>query len=169
VKSNIGPGGKYFWEQQYNSLLADLNPASFLLPHQQLGAFTLSTNPGNTKTLTLTINGTAIVFTFVSSIGSTPGNVLIGASAAATCANLLALIDNPQFTTTTGVALTVANQKLLSYIFGSLNGTTLTISSLNTTTWAPLSSFSASTTATSDSWTGNTMLSQELIGLTVPE
>jgi len=62
----------------------------------------LATNPSNTETVT--IQGQ--VFTFVSSIGTTAGNVLIGGSADATRANLAALINAPQTTTANGVALT---------------------------------------------------------------
>jgi hypothetical protein len=56
-----------------------------------------------TNTQTFTING--IVFTTVTSIGSTAGNVLIGANQAATCTNAAALINAPRTTTAQGVAL----------------------------------------------------------------
>ena len=56
---------------------------------------------------TLILDG--VTFTFVSSIGSTAGNVLIGANAAASAANLATLINAPTVTTSTGVALTTAN------------------------------------------------------------
>ena len=51
----------------------------------------LATNP--TAGDTVTIAGQA--FTFVSPIGTTAGNVLIGASADATRANLAALVNAP--------------------------------------------------------------------------
>src|SRR5580704_1608237 len=125
-----------------------------------LGFFTLSTNPTNTTTLTLDINGTNVVITFVTSIGSTAGNVLIGASAAATCANLMGLLFNPTVTNATQVAIgvnTAANVTLVNYLGYSLTGTTLVISSMNTLVSAPLTSFSGSTNATSDSYTAQTM------------
>lgn len=53
---------------------------------------------------TVTIDGQ--VFTFVAAIGTTAGNVLIGANVDATRANLAALINTPQTTTANGVALT---------------------------------------------------------------
>lgn len=53
---------------------------------------------------TVTIAGQT--FTFVASIGTTAGNVLAGANAAATRVNLAALINAPGTTTSTGVALT---------------------------------------------------------------
>src|SRR5580704_3818490 len=122
MRSSVVTNGQLGFSGQYNNLRADAAGAGGLLVHQQLGFFTLSTNPTNTKTLTLTINGTAVVFTFVSSIGSTAGNVLIGASAAATAANLLALLNQPQTTTSTGVALSAGNQQLVSYLSWSLVG-----------------------------------------------
>lgn len=53
---------------------------------------------------TVTING--VVFTFVSSIGSTAGNVLIGANAAASHTNLTGIMNDPTTTSSTQVALT---------------------------------------------------------------
>src|SRR5208282_1552604 len=68
---------------------------------------------------------------FVSSIGSTPGNVLIAGTAAGTATNLLALLTQPQTTTANGVALSAPNQQLVSYLSFALVGTTLTVSSNN--------------------------------------
>lgn len=65
----------------------------------------LATNP--TANDTVTVDG--ITYTFVSSIGSTPGNVLIGWSADVSRANLAALINAPWTTTANGVALSAAN------------------------------------------------------------
>jgi Concanavalin A-like lectin/glucanases superfamily len=151
--------GENALSQQFTNLRADARGSSFLLAQQMLGYFTLSTNPANGKTLTLDINGTNVVFTFVTSIGSTAGNVLIGASAAATVANLLALLNQPQTTTATGVALAAANQTLVTYLSYAVptGGTTLYILTNNTNLYAPLTSFSGSTNATSDSFTSQTM------------
>lgn len=52
---------------------------------------------------TVTING--IVLTTVTSIGTTAGNVLLGANQAATATNIAALINAPRTTTAQGVAL----------------------------------------------------------------
>ncbi len=130
--------------------------ASFLA-HQQLGALALPTNPSNGQTWTLTVNGSAVSGAFVTTIGSTAGNVLIGPSAAATAANLLSLLQSPQATTATGIALSGTNRVLVGYCGYALNGTTITIFSLNTGLSVPLTSFTASTTATGGSWTPNTM------------
>jgi hypothetical protein len=60
---------------------------------------------------TVVING--VTFTFKTVLGSTAGNVLIGANADAARANLAALINTPGTTTAQGVALTQANQAKL--------------------------------------------------------
>ena len=144
----------------YNALLNNSSGASRLLAHQMYGTIALPTNPTNTKTLTLDINGTNITITFVTSIGSTAGNVLIGASAAATAANLLQLLLNPTITNSTQVAIglnTSTNVTLVNYINWSLTGTSVVSSSYNSTLYAPATSFSASTTVTGGSYTANTM------------
>jgi hypothetical protein len=143
--------------QQYTNLRHDARGGSNLLAHQQLGAIALPTNPTNAQTLTLTINGNAIVITFVSAIGSTAGNVLIAGSAAATAANLLGLLNQPQTTTSTAVALSTANQQFVGYLSWPLSGTTITPCANNTTLYAPLTSFTVSTTVTGGSWTAQTM------------
>lgn len=73
----------------------------------------LATQPTANDTVTYTIGGTAVTFTFVSSIGSTAGNVLIGANVDATRANLETLINAPGTTTATGVAFTGTSLYLL--------------------------------------------------------
>lgn len=143
--------------QQFDALRADAVGAGSLLSHQQLGAVALPTNPTNGQTLTLTINGSAIVITFVSAIGSAAGNVLIAGTAAGTAANLIALLNQPQTTTATGVALSAANQALVGYLSWPLSGTTITPSSNNTALYAPQSSFTASTTVTGGSYTAQTL------------
>jgi hypothetical protein len=145
---------------EWNALHEDARGASRLLAHQMYGTIALPTNPTNGQTLTLDINGTNVVITFVSSIGSTPGNVLIGASAAATVANLLQLLQNPTFTTATQIAIganTDANVTLVNYIAWSLSGTSIIASSNAFSLYTPDTSFSASTTATGGSYTANKM------------
>jgi len=56
---------------------------------------------------TITING--IVFTTVDPIGTTAGNVLLGANQGATCTNLAALINNPRNSTAQYRALSEEN------------------------------------------------------------
>lgn len=80
-------------------------------------------------TQTFVING--VTLTTVASIGSTPGNVLIGANAAATITNLAALINAPGTTTAQGVALSAADQAALSGI--TAVATSATVLTLNGT------------------------------------
>lgn len=80
----------------------------------------MATNP--TASDTVTIQGQ--VFTFVSSIGTTAGNVLIGGSADATRANLETLINAPHTTTSTGVALTGARLKRFRARASAVNNNT---------------------------------------------
>lgn len=71
--------------------------------------FTMGATP--TANDTVTIAG--VTFTFVSSIGSTAGNVLIGGSANAATTALVTLLNDPATTTSTGVALSAENVFLL--------------------------------------------------------
>ena len=64
------------------------------------------------NTQTVVING--VTFTSVTSIGTTAGNFLIGADAAASLTNLTALINNPGDTSATQVALSTADQILVT-------------------------------------------------------
>lgn len=141
---------------------SDAAASSWLHAHQQLGALALGTAPTNGQTVTLDINGTNVVLTAVGMIGSAAGNVLNPGNAAGFVANIITLLQNPTVTTSTGVALGVigsANTVLVQYLNWALpsGGTTITPYSLNTSTAAPLTSFSASTTVTSGSWTAQTM------------
>lgn len=73
------------------------------------GVLAMATQP--TDGDTVRIRG--VVFTFKTTLGSTAGNVLIGASADAARANLTALVNAPSTTTAQGVALSTANIVLL--------------------------------------------------------
>lgn len=87
------------------------------------GSIYLAAQPTNGDTITLTLNTTDVVFTFVSVIGATAGNVLIGATVAATLANLKGLIQTPGSTTGTQVALSGGNQTLVGYLTPTFAGT----------------------------------------------
>lgn len=73
----------------------------------------IATNPtdGDTMTLTLAIPGGTVsqVITFVNTIGTTEGNVLIAGSADLTRANLEALLNAPGTTTANGVEFTAGS------------------------------------------------------------
>ena len=83
----------------------------------------LATKP--TANDTVTISG--VTFTFVSTIGSTAGNVLIGASADATRANLAALINAPATTTANGVALATADADFFTARISAVNNDTTNV------------------------------------------
>jgi hypothetical protein len=67
---------------------------------------TMVANPTNGQTLSLAFNGNNYTFTFVTVLGATPGNVVIGAAALNTRANLAAAINAPDVTSANFVAFT---------------------------------------------------------------
>jgi microcystin-dependent protein len=143
---------------QWNALHDDAQGSAALLAHQMLGYFSLGTIPTNGETLTFDINGTNVVLTGVTSIGSTAGNFLIVAgNVPATLLNAWNLLQNPWTTNANQVALSLANQELLAYIGVAVSGTTLTVYSLNTSLNSQLTSFSGSTTFASGSYNAQTM------------
>lgn len=77
----------------------------------------MATQPTNGDTVT--ING--VVFNLVTTIGTTPGNVLVVTNVDTTRANLTALINAPSTTTANGVALSAANAKLLTARVSAVN------------------------------------------------
>lgn len=77
-------------------------------------------NPSNNDTIT--ING--ITFTFVTSIGTTAGNILIAGTTALTITNLVTLINAPGTTTANGVAFTGANLDTIQNGWVAVDGTT---------------------------------------------
>jgi len=86
----------------------------------------MATAPTATDTVVISItdpeSGTSsdVTFTFVSTIGTTAGNVLIGANVGESQANLLAAINNPGTTSATQVALSTADQALLTSVRAQL-------------------------------------------------
>lgn len=109
-------------------------------------------NPTIGQTLILTLNGVSITITFVTVIGATPGNVLIGATPALTQTNLLGLLQAPGTTNATQVALSANNQGVVnSYTWVA----TSTITLSGSQTWSQ-AGFYVSTTNRSVSINGNT-------------
>ena len=96
-------------------------------------AINLSGQPLNNETITLTLNATNIVITFVTVIGVNAGNVLIGATVADTVTNLLGLLTSPGSTTATQVALSGGNATLVGYLTPSA---TYTLTKTGSTSWA---------------------------------
>lgn len=81
----------------------------------------LATQPTDGDTVTLTVGGTAVTFTFVAAIGTTPGNVLIGADVDTTRASFVALVNDPRTTSATQVALSAANAALFETSMTAVN------------------------------------------------
>lgn len=81
--------------------------------------WTPANNPSNSDTITIQ----SVTFTFVSTIGSTAGNVLQTVSTAVTIDNLVALINDPGTTNATQVALSTANQRTVQN-WVAVDGTT---------------------------------------------
>ena len=145
--------------EQPNGIRRDAYASSFLLPQNLLATLVFSGNPTNGQTLTLTINGSALVITFVNSIGTTAGNVLIGGTLAQTFANLLYFLRHPTFTNSNQVALTGSVIPKLYYVQlnANISATTLIFSTLNdAVNYAPLTSF-VPTTTTGATIVSNTM------------
>jgi hypothetical protein len=82
--------------------------------------WTPTDDPSDTETLV--VNG--ITFTFVTTIGTTAGNVLRGTSVAATIDNLVALINAPATSTAQGIAFATTNLAALQRGFFAVDGTT---------------------------------------------
>ncbi len=111
---------------------------------------------------TVTIAG--VTFTFVSTIGTTPGNVLIGADVDATRANLAKLINAPATTTTTWVALSADDAKFFAARISAVNDDTadkLTV----TAKWVGTLSVASSLTNQTDTWTATAQLQHNLFGV----
>jgi hypothetical protein len=159
VKAIRLPSGATYYAQEHNALRSDAVASSWLHVHQQLGALALGTTPTNGQTVTLDINGTNVQFQAVTGSPTNPGDVKAPGTAAGFVANLFAALQNPTAATSTYVPISSANAVLIQYLgFGLATGaTTITPFSLNTSTYSPLSSFSASTTVTSGTWTAQTM------------
>jgi hypothetical protein len=148
---------------QLDSARDDARGGSFLLAHQQLGVLALGTNPSNNQVVPIVINGTTITVTFVTSIGSTANNILIGASATASVTNLVNFLRRPDVSNSNQVAASSANQALLQYVGWAWPGSSTNIVpfSLNKNAnenTGPLTSFNITgITVTSGTWTAQTM------------
>lgn len=99
---NIDLAGSVF----ANGYTGDVSNAQLYISENLPGEATLLSTGTFSDADTVTING--VVFTMKTVLGSTAGNVLIGAAATNSIQNLTALINAPTTTTAQGVALTVA-------------------------------------------------------------
>jgi hypothetical protein len=119
----------------------------------------MATAPTNGDTVTIA----GQVFTFVSSIGTTPGNVLIG-NADVSRANLAALINAPQTTTAGGVALTGDALKLFRARITAVNDNTADTLTVTARGVGVLAVAETLTDAT-DTWTATARLQHQLFGV----
>jgi len=155
--------GQNILASQNNDKRDDARGGSFLLAHQQLGVLALGTVPTNGQVVPIVINGTTITVTAVTSIGSTPNNVLIGGSAAAFVQNLVNFLRRPDITSSTQVAASGANQTLLSYVGWAWPGSSTNIvpfslnKNVNGITGALTSFNITGITVTSGTWTAQMM------------
>lgn len=142
---NIDLAGNVF----KNGYTGDVSNAQ-LYVSENLPATAVLTFTGSTvNAQTVTING--VVFTAVTTIGSTPGNVLASASDSTTfITNLAALINAPGTTTANGVALSAADQATVAGWTGT--ATSATVFTLTTQGTGRLTLAEAQTNAT---WTSN--------------
>ena len=112
-----------------NGYTGEVSNATLYTSENLQGEATLLSAGAFTDTQTITIGG--VVLTTVTTLGSTAGNVLIGANAAATITNLAALINAPTVTTSTGVALSAADAITITDTLGlvatATSATVLTI------------------------------------------
>jgi len=75
------------------------------------GTLRLVTQPTDGDTVTIKVGTTNITFTFKTVLGTTPGNVLIGADNDAAGTNLVALLNAPTTTTAQGVGFTAGGDE----------------------------------------------------------
>lgn len=134
-----------------NGFSGHLYGAEMYASNNLTGEATLLSVGAFSDTQTITIGG--VVFTTVTNIGSTAGNVLIGANAAATITNLAALLNAPGTTTAQGVALSAADQVTITDTLGIV--ATATSATVLTIVARGSSRLALSETQTNASWDTN--------------
>jgi len=134
-----------------NGYTGEVSNATLYTSENLQGEATLTSTGVAVDTQTITIGG--VVFTTVTSIGSTAGNVLIGANAAATITNLAALINAPTVTTAQGVALSAADAITITDTLGLV--ATATSATVLTIVGTGSGRLELAETQTNFSWTKN--------------
>ena len=126
------------------------------------GELGLATQPTDGDTVVIKVADRTITFTFKTTLGSTAGNVLIGASNDTAGANLAALLNAPGTTTANGVALATDDQAVLYGLTATYTAATDKL----TITWrgvgAPI--VSETLTATADTWNTGKNISHCMFG-----
>lgn len=136
-----------------NGYTGDVSNAQMYVSERLTGEATLGLATNPTANDTVTING--VTFTFVSSVGSTAGNVLIGASADASRANLAAAINGSSGAGTTYVEISTANRNLFvdNGIVATNNDTTNVLTVVGT--GSGRLTVAETLTASGDTWSSN--------------
>lgn len=111
-------------------------------------------NPANGETVTITVDGVATVLTFVTTIGASAGNILIGGSVAVTEANFANFINNPSVTNANQVAATGTNLTAIQKLSATDGVNVVFIRATN----PAVASFSVTETmaGAGNTWTANT-------------
>lgn len=147
ISKNIDMAGATF----KNGYVGDVGAAQMYISENLTSTSVLGLATQPTDGDTVTIQG--VTFTFKTTLGSTAGNVLIGASADAANTNLTALINAPGTTTAQGVALSAANQVIISQYTATADTTANTMTIVGTGTGRTL--VSETLTDATDTWTKN--------------
>ena len=148
ISKNIDMAGSVF----KNGYVGDVSSAQMYISENLPATATLLSTGTFSDGDTVTIQG--VVFTMKTTLGATPGNVLIGANAAASITNLTALINAPTVTTAQGVALTsTSDLETISKVVAV--ATSATVMTITTT---GLGRLDLSETAANFSWSTNTLL-----------
>lgn len=129
--------------------------------NQLTGSAVLSLATQPTDTDTVVIQG--VTFTFVSSIGTTAGNVLIGANVDATRVNLTALINAPTTTSSTQVALSTANARVFTNQVAAVNSASADTCTV-TYKGAGVLTVSETLTDATDTWTAVKQIQSQMFG-----
>lgn len=148
ISKNIDLAGAVF----KNGYVGDVGSAQMYISENLPSNATLLSAGTFSDAETVTING--VVFTMKTVLGATPGNVLIGANAAASITNLTALINAPTVTTAQGVAITSTTDlaTLAQITATATSATVMTIVGTGT------GRLVLSESAASWSWSTNTLL-----------
>jgi hypothetical protein len=135
-----------------NGYAGPIATASVYVSENLSGSATMTISVLPTDGDTVTING--VVFTFKTTLGATPGQVLIGAAASNSNTNLTALLNAPRTTTAQGIALSSVNADIIAQI-----GKVVAVASATTTKLTGAGRLIVAQTMTSGSnlWSANTI------------
>lgn len=135
-----------------NGFTGNLFGAEVYTSNNLTGEATLTFTGNAVNNETVTIGG--VVFTGVTTIGATPGNYLVSAADSTTAVtNLAGLINNPSVTSANQVALSAADQIIITDVLGLT--ATATSATVLTIVGRGSSRLTLSETQTNASWTTN--------------